>query len=233
MNITVDPRTILLAVAVINMIVMASPSTTALFCCAAVTSAALATVRIRYGVIAILTFSFLYLVFQLLLLIPGSKGVAFAAVMFMWLARFAVSVGIGAWAILGISPSALTAALRSLRIGPLRLPSWLTIPPAVFLRVLPIAVTEARAIYDAMLLRGLRPGARQWLLHPVQSTSMLVIPLLGTVVQSSDDLAAAALIRGLGGTRTPTTIARLSLRAADVWVLTSLVAIVSAAWWLP
>ncbi|MFR9823976.1 CbiQ family ECF transporter T component, partial [Corynebacterium striatum] len=96
--------------------------------------------------------------------------------------------------------------------------------------VLPIIVAEAKAIRDAMVLRGLQPGVKSWITQPTQSSAMLIIPLLGAVVRAGDELAASALVRGLGGPTRPTTTADLSFKLVDATALAGLGLIVASVW---
>lgn len=226
MNLTrLDPRSILLSVFVVNATALSYGSLPTLLLCATFSAWALGSVRPVYGLWSLLAFGFFYAGYWGLLQLPPSKLFAFTAALSMWVSRFSISMSIGAFAMLTLKPSTMTAALRRLHI-----PGWATIPSAVFLRVLPIIVTEARAIYDAMALRGLKPKMRNWLLSPTRSSSMLVIPLLGSVVRSGDELASSALVRGLGGTATPTSTADLKFRIVDALTVIYLVAIVASLW---
>ncbi|AIU92675.1 energy-coupling factor transporter transmembrane component T family protein [Corynebacterium ulcerans] len=222
-----DPRTVIVAVVVINMSVLSSASTATLFLCAGCAALALSLVRIRYGLWSVAFFLGFYLAYRGILSLPSANtAIAFLAATLMWFSRFSVSVSVGLFALATLTPSNLTSALRRLK-----LPQWLTIPPVVFLRIVPVILAEARAIYDAMRLRGLRPGVWSWIRRPVQSSGMFMIPLLGAVMRVGDELAAAALIRGLGGESYPTTVTTLRFRVVDAGILSLLLVTVSSLWW--
>ncbi|QPK80680.1 energy-coupling factor transporter transmembrane protein EcfT [Schaalia sp. ZJ405] len=212
-----DPRTVLLSVLLINALALSYGSRLTLLICITFCVAALATVKPRYALISLLIFLFFSLGYWGLLQLPPSKLFAFSAAVFMWFSRFTISMSIGAFALLVLTPSTLTSALRRMH-----LPAWATIPPAVFLRVLPIIATEARAINDALTLRGLQPGLISWITRPAQSSAMLIIPLLGAVVRVGDELASSALVRGLGGQAYPSTTVALSFKAVDAVALFAL-----------
>ena len=63
----------------------------------------------------------------------------------------------------------------------------------------PVIGHEVKAISDAMKLRGMS-------VLSLRATQYFTIPLLSTVVRSGDELASAALVRGLGGTAKPTSV---------------------------
>ncbi len=70
-----------------------------------------------------------------------------------------------------------------------------------------------------MALRGLRPGPLSLLRHPWRSIQLLLIPLIFTIVRSGDELAAAALVRGLGSPARPTSAVALRFGLQDAIVL--------------
>lgn len=226
-SVQMDPRTVILAVLIINAAALSYGSTPTLMICVAFSAIALATVKPSYGLISFFTFSFFSLGYWGLLQLPPSKLFAFSAAIFMWFSRFAISVSIGAFALLTLTPSTLTSALRRMH-----LPPWATIPPAVFLRVLPIIAAEAHAIKDAMTLRGLQPGLKSWVMRPSHSSAMLVVPLLGAVVRAGDELSSSALVRGLGARVHPSTTTALSFKLVDA-VAFVVLGLVSASLLLP
>ncbi len=148
-------------------------------------------------------------------------GWALLSVACLWFARFTATVSLGLWAIWAIRPAELMAALRALRC-----PTQLLIPIAVVLRMLPVIMREARAITEAMSLRGIRPGVLGMMTRPLRYGELVLIPLLSTVVRAGDDLAAAAIIRGLGTDSRQTTITELRFRAMDALLLALLAAMV-------
>ena len=101
-------------------------------------------------------------------------------------------------------------------------PDWLTIPVAVVVRFLPVLVEEAKAIVEAMALRGLRPGAVGVLAHPLRYGQYVLLPLVSSAVRIGDELSASALIRGLGGPSgapAPSSATALRFTAADALLL--------------
>lgn len=127
---SIDPRTVLLSVLVINAVALSHGHLPTLLISIAFSSIALATVKPHYGLICLFAFALSYLGYWGLLQLPGSTFFAFSAAIFSWLSRFVISMSIGAFGLLTLTPSTLTSALRDLC-----LPGWATIPPAVFLRV--------------------------------------------------------------------------------------------------
>ncbi|MDO5727942.1 MAG: energy-coupling factor transporter transmembrane component T, partial [Bowdeniella nasicola] len=92
------------------------------------------------------------------------------------------------------------------------------VPSMVMIRFFPVAIAELRAINDAMVLRGLRPGLGGMVTHPLRTGELLMIPFLASSARIADELAAAALIKGVGRSRDRTTIVTLHWHVADVVV---------------
>lgn len=212
-----DPRAILLAVMVINAVALSSGSTKALFASVVFTALCLLTVNARFCCVFLAIFWVFYCSYLGLLAVGRSTTAAFAAVVFLWFSRYTVSIGIGAVALLTLTPSALNAALRQLR-----LPIWIVLPLVVFVRIAPVIMAEAKAINEAMRLRGMKLGF-------ARAVEAFVIPLLSAVMRVGDELAAAALVRGLGSKYKPTTTFALRFSVVDALVVTALIGIVALA----
>ncbi|WP_448852092.1 energy-coupling factor transporter transmembrane component T [Corynebacterium sp. 335C] len=221
----VDPRTVLLMLLAGNALAMANLPARVYIAVGAVACVLLATVG-RWRTLAwvaglLVVFSAGYLLIPRL---TEGTGWALLGVTCLWFARFAVTIGLGLWAIRAVRPAELMSALRAVRC-----PKQLLIPVAVVLRMLPVIMREARAITEAMSLRGVSPGARGFVAHPLRYGELVLVPLLSMVVRSGDDLAAAAIIRGLGAGGRQTTITKLRFRAMDGVVLVFLAGLVALA----
>ncbi|MEV4126908.1 energy-coupling factor transporter transmembrane component T [Nocardia sp. NPDC049707] len=134
--------------------------------------------------------------------------------------------GIAAHLIRTISPTRLTAALRSARV-----PRAFTVSGAVLLRFLPTIIAESRAVRDAMRLRGLG-GWGKMLRHPVRSIEHFTVPLMASSLRAAEDLSASALLRGLGSPTPPTSMHPPRFGRADA--MAAAVAVILAAatiWW--
>ncbi|GAA3378556.1 energy-coupling factor transporter transmembrane component T [Streptomyces sannanensis] len=108
--------------------------------------------------------------------------------------------GIAAHLAQTVTPTRFTAALRSARV-----PSAFTVSGAVMLRFVPTILAEAKAVRDAMRLRGLG-GLPAMLRRPVRSIEYFIVPLMASSLRSAEDLSASALLRGLGSQPRPTSI---------------------------
>lgn len=92
------------------------------------------------------------------------------------------------------------------------------IPLSVMFRFFPTVGEEARAIGDAMRMRGLRLGFDA-VKKPMAMLEYRLVPLLMCSVKIGDELSAASLTRGLGSPVKRTNICRIGLGVPDILFL--------------
>jgi energy-coupling factor transport system permease protein len=126
---------------------------------------------------------------------PVSAVIALACVFTI---RLVVCVGVGVHVVLTTSPTQLSAALRALHA-----PRPIAVTLAVMFRYFPTVAAEARAVLDAMRLRGLA-GAGGLFGHPVQVVERFTVSMVAASLRAGEDLSASALLRGLGSRCRPT-----------------------------
>ncbi len=68
----------------------------------------------------------------------------------------------------------------------------------VMYRFFPIARDELSSTQEAMVLRGLQPGLRAMILHPLRHLELILIPFLLSATRIVDELSAAALLKAVG-----------------------------------
>ncbi|AIR96913.1 energy-coupling factor transporter transmembrane component T [Streptomyces glaucescens] len=136
--------------------------------------------------------------------------------------RLVAVAGIAAHLIETVPPTRFTAALRSMRV-----PHAFTVSGSVLLRFVPTIIAEARAVRDAMRLRGLG-GWLDMLRHPVRSIEYFTVPLIASSLRSAEDLSASALLRGLGSQPRPTSMHPPRFGPADVVAVIVVAALVTA-----
>ncbi|MDR0848173.1 MAG: energy-coupling factor transporter transmembrane protein EcfT [Propionibacteriaceae bacterium] len=136
-------------------------------------------------------------------------------------ARFLPIVGLGTYVLTTTTISAFMAALRRIRV-----PMLITIPFAVVLRMIPTVANESSAIAESMRSRGLRLGSA-----PARDLlEYRLVPLIFRTVDLGDELAAAALIRGLSVDQERTSTSRLGFHVSDFVVL--LIAVAATVLWV-
>lgn len=135
-------------------------------------------------------------------------------------ARVLPAVMMGYVALVTIPVSDLLAALERWRLPPV-----VVIPPAVVLRFLPTAFEENRAIAQAVRVRTLTPrtaGLGAWIEYRT-------VPLIVATVAAGEELAQAALTRGVGAPVRPTRLANVGFKPYDA-VMLALAAVGLALW---
>lgn len=143
-----------------------------------------------------------------------------------WLLRFFLSATMAWWVLRTVAVSEFTESLYALR-----LPRVLIIPLVVMFRFFPVVVEELRGIYEALILRGFY-GAQLWL-HPVRAVEYIIVPLLSATARIADELAAAAMMRGLGLHRHPTRMGSIGFSLTDTLLLPVVVTLAVLSWWTP
>ncbi len=103
----------------------------------------------------------------------------------------------------------------------MHLPDGITISLAVVMRFFPTIKEEYSSISDAMKMRGISFGGG----NAAKMVEYRMIPLLFSCVNIGDELSAAAITRGLGGTVKRTSVEELKLRVGDWLLITAFTAV--------
>ena len=225
----IDPRTKLMLLVVVNAVVFGSRSPVASLVITIVIAGIAALLIADLGVHTALIFGCLTATFWLLSYAPyvWSNGVTVVCgFVGFWVLRFFLSVTMSMWMIRTVDISEFIESLYAMKI-----PRWLIIPLAVMFRFFPVIWDELHGIYQALLLRGYY-GSKLWL-HPVRTVEYIVVPLLSATARIADELAAAAIIRGLGLYRRPTRMQLVGFSVTDVVLLFVIMVIVVLNWWPP
>lgn len=157
----------------------------------------------------------------------GNATLAIAVVMLSYMAQKFVVL-----ALLGISLSKL-ASMRDLlaALQAMGAPQAVLIPCMVVLRFFPTIRKDASHLMESLKTRRVLAGRGYVFRHPALTCELLVVPLLMRSVRVSDELAASALVRGLGGEVRPTMLHPLSFGVRDaVAAVLALAAIGVLAW---
>ena len=223
-----DPRTKLLTITVCNMLAMgAFPSKVLWIIVALATLLLLIDASLR-AVATYATGIAIAAVLYTAPLLPHNSVtgwiIATSALVGYWLARIGTCIALAYWMITSTTVSELITAFRQLHA-----PRAFIIPLAVVFRFIPVAFQEFRGVLEALALRGFS-GSALWL-HPVRTAEKLIVPVLSASARIADDLAAAALIRGLGAPGTPTSVVRLRFSLVDALTIAVVAAITVYAFW--
>ena len=207
-----DPRTKLLLVMVVNIAALTRVEQTAslvAFVCAALLLAAIGSWR-TLGIQALLFITCRATQFLGTQVLGGPVWQTVGAVGF-FMGNFVTVLTMGVYLVRSTTPSELIEGLRRLRA-----PDAVVIPLAVMLRFFPTLAEELTAVVQAVSLRRLHTSQWGFLREPLTTVEHIMVPFLVSATRIGDELAASALTRGLGGTRSRTTITDLRFRASDV-----------------
>lgn len=158
----------------------------------------------------------------------GNTTLVIAVVMLSYMAQKFVVL-----ALLGISLSKL-ASMQDLlaALQAMGAPQAVLIPCMVVLRFFPTIRRDASHLMESLKTRRVLAGGGYAFRHPALTCELLVVPLLMRSVRVSDELAASALVRGLGGETRPTILHPLSFGARDAVVAALTLASIGVLAWL-
>ena len=158
----------------------------------------------------------------------GNATLVIAVVMLSYMAQKFVVLSL-----LGISLSKL-ASMQDLlaALQAMGAPQAVLIPCMVVLRFFPTIRRDASHLMESLKTRRVLAGRGYALRHPALVCELLVVPLLMRSVRVSDELAASALVRGLGGETRPTMLHPLSFGARDAVVAALTLASIGVLAWL-
>lgn len=98
------------------------------------------------------------------------------------------------------------------------IPESFIIPVSVVFRFVPTLREENHSIGNAMRMRGIRFGTAKFWKNPTMILEYRVIPLMMSVAKIGDELSAAALSRGLGGSKKSTCLLELHFGIYDAGI---------------
>ena len=158
----------------------------------------------------------------------GNTTLVIAVVMLSYMAQKFVVLSL-----LGISLSKL-ASMQDLlaALQAMGAPQAVLIPCMVVLRFFPTIRRDASHLMESLKTRRVLAGRGYALRHPALVCELLVVPLLMRSVRVSDELAASALARGLGGPARPTVLNPLSFGVKDAVVTALTLASIGVLAWL-
>lgn len=126
------------------------------------------------------------------------------------LARFLPCMMMGAYLVSTTTVSEFTAAMQRMHLS-----EKIIIPLSVMFRFFPTVIDEFASINAAMKMRDIRFGGKNF----SKMLEYRVVPLMTCCVKIGEELSAAALTRGLGGTVRRTNICKIGFHAQDILVI--------------
>lgn len=118
------------------------------------------------------------------------------------------------WIVATTEVSAFVAAMWKIK-----LPKEAIVTMSVIFRCFPTISEEWSAIQTAMKMRGIEFSLKNMATKPIQTAEHVLVPLFISVLNISDELAAAALCRGLDNPDTHTCVTAVRFRWYDILFL--------------
>ncbi len=97
----------------------------------------------------------------------------------------------------------------------MHIPTKIVIPIAVMFRFIPTVGEEWNGVRKAMAFRGMSLEPSAIIRHPVRTVEYILIPLLFSCISIMEELAAAALARGMDSSQQRTAYEPVRLKAYD------------------
>lgn len=211
MRLKLDPRTKLLILILINVIVFSNPD----FQTQSILVAGIAILCVfmgtyRHAIRSILIYGVMTAILWICGQYPSMLSGAISIMLIMF--RKLVPTFIFASTLIATTKvSELICALQKLH-----LPKSIIIPFAVTLRFFPTAKEEFICIKDAMKLRGVGLTAKNIFTRPLMVMECIFVPMILRCASIAEELSAASVARGIDSNRKRTSLCELSLHFGDV-----------------
>ncbi len=117
---------------------------------------------------------------------------------------------------LSTSPQEILTNLKSIK-----LPRFLYLPVLVMLRFVPSFINDLKQINESLKIRGMRINFISITTHPILTIRCSVIPLIFRAFRSSDELAIASELKGVGFFKKTTSFKKNKIKKQDciTWII--------------
>lgn len=209
-GLSLDPRTKLLILVFINVIIFTCPDLyTEWFCIALIAAVLLLMGAFRQTLRGLLFYAAMMGLLYVCGIIPGFLS-TFISMMVICFRRVMPTVMFASGLIATTKVSDLVSALQKLYV-----PKSIIIPFAVTLRFFPTAKEEFSCIRDAMKLRGIGFDLKNIFTRPLTLLECVLVPMMLRCASIAEELSAAAVTRGIESETRRTSLRELSFQAAD------------------
>ncbi len=168
---------------------------------------------IAYGALALLSLLALLCVKLMAMMIPEMSGFDLGQFLNPFM-RVTILLNVILALALSSRVQDILTALRSLR-----LPLFLYLPAVVTVRFIPGFIHDIRQISESLRIRGYSLHPVFISLHPLLSLRLMFVPIVVRALRSSEELAIAAELKGLGHAEKMSTYRTGRLASADYWTL--------------
>lgn len=106
------------------------------------------------------------------------------------------------------------AAMKKMKV-----PTVIVVPFSVVCRFFPVLIHDFKKIRQSMKFRGVGISSMDLVKHPLLTLEYIIVPILVSVENTSVELSAASLVRGLGSTNKHSSIYHITFKLQDYLLL--------------
>ena len=110
------------------------------------------------------------------------------------------------------------AAMKKMKV-----PTFIVVPFSVVCRFFPVLIQDFKEIRRAMKFRGIGINSMDLVKHPLLTLEYIIVPILVSVENTSVELSAASLVRGLGSSNSHTSIYEIKFKLQDYLLILLLI----------
>lgn len=223
-----DPRVkVVMAIALSTMLFMTAGKLTMIAIFGVALAVLLAAGMYRTGIKFLALFAALSLVdFTILQLGWVNVLTAMLSFFIYMVLKFLPMFMMGSWVVSTVRVNDFVMALQNSGV-----PGAIVIPLAAMLRFMPTVKDEAGYITDTMKMRNIELSVRGLLLHPLKSMEYVMVPLLLRSVKVADEIAAAALTRGIDRPNRRSSLRDVRLTAMDIVIAAVFCSFIVGLWY--
>lgn len=115
---------------------------------------------------------------------------------------------------LSTSPQEILINLKSVK-----LPRFLYLPVLIMLRFVPTFINDLKQVNESLKIRGMKISIVSMFTHPILTMRCSVFPLIFRAFRSSDDLAIASELKGVGHYHNVTSFKTNSFKRVDIGMI--------------
>jgi energy-coupling factor transport system permease protein len=105
----------------------------------------------------------------------------------------------------------------------MKVPTFIVVPFSVVCRFFPVLIQDFKEIRRAMKFRGIGINSMDLVKHPLLTLEYIIVPILVSVENTSVELSAASLVRGLGSSNSHTSIYEIKFKLQDYLLILLLI----------
>ncbi len=211
-GIILDPRTKLLLLIIINVIVFNKLDShlMSILLIFFVTSLFIFSKKYKTAIVSLAIYlSYTLVLMYILPHLTGFLAILIGSVLVMFYKLMPIIL-MGAYFILTTGVSEFVASMEKIHM-----PQEIIIPLSVVFRFFPTVVEEVKSIIDCMKISGIGLNFKNLITRPLKMLEYLLIPLIISIVKGGDELSAAVLTRSMDNPVQRTNICKIGFHWQD------------------